>query len=246
MYPRPDEGIEEEPGVRADHKVSLAVAAWLTLVALGLGALAYFAGTPGSAGHPPPRWPALEGAPLGPEVQGPRLLVFAHPRCACTRATLAEVERWLASGAASGVEVTLVFCAAGHPPPRVRSDDLVARARGLPGARVVLDLDGRLEAAFAVATSGHALLYDAAGALRFSGGSPTPGPTGARARGSGPWPRGWAARPGPGGPRCSAARCAPPAPAASTRGGPPSTVADARALWRRRPGGLRRAPRRAC
>ena len=43
-------------------------------------------------------------------------------------------------------------------------------AAAIPGVRVLADGDGAAAAVFGAATSGHVLFYDAAGALRFSGG----------------------------------------------------------------------------
>ena len=48
--------------------------------------------------------------------------------------------------------------------------EAVKRARTIPGATVVSDLDGREAALFGAETSGQAFLYDARGKLAFNGG----------------------------------------------------------------------------
>ena len=48
--------------------------------------------------------------------------------------------------------------------------DLRKLAAGIPGVKVLEGHDGKEAALFRLATSGHVLLYDRAGHLRFSGG----------------------------------------------------------------------------
>src|SRR5262245_27470762 len=68
-----------------------AIAAWLLAIGAGLSALARFETTPGAAGAPPDSRPdALIGV-AGSER--PLLLMFAHPRCACTHASLAALRQ---------------------------------------------------------------------------------------------------------------------------------------------------------
>lgn len=84
--------------------------------------------------------------------------MIAHPECPCTRASIAELEALLR-----------------ETPARVRAyvvagwdGEVIDRARALAGVDVVVD--PAAAGAFRVETSGHVLVYDAAGALRFSGG----------------------------------------------------------------------------
>jgi hypothetical protein len=48
--------------------------------------------------------------------------------------------------------------------------DLADAAKKIPGVEVHVDVDGREARAFGAVVSGHALLFDPAGALLFSGG----------------------------------------------------------------------------
>lgn len=94
------------------------------------------------------------------------LVMVAHTKCACTRASLSELERVMAR-AGTRAEAVVVFVG---PRETARTDvlDLRATARAIPGVRVVEDEhEARV---FAAATSGQVMLYDERGALLFQGG----------------------------------------------------------------------------
>ena len=140
---------------------------WLGALAAGLGALARYKNTPGAAVRPPLRWPGQSGIAL--DGQRPTLLMFAHPRCACTRASLTELARVL-SGQVDRVAAYVLF----FQPPDAAADwaqgELMQRAAAIPGLRVRLDPQGREARHFSSTTSGHVLLYGPDGALLFAGG----------------------------------------------------------------------------
>jgi len=97
------------------------------------------------------------------------LLMFAHPRCPCTRATLAELARTLAS-APGNPDLRIFFFI-----PVDQSDDWVHgwnwnTAAEIHGASVSIDVDGVIARRCYATTSGQILLYDASGRLLFSGG----------------------------------------------------------------------------
>jgi hypothetical protein len=146
------------------------------LAGIGVWSLGVIAGTvmlwrygsqAGAAARPPATWPAASAIDRAPDR--PTLLVFAHPHCPCTRASIEEVDRLLASAPARP-EVRVLFTKPRETPPEWDVTDLWRRAAAIPGARVARDDDGREARRFGVATSGQVLLYDAAGALRFAGG----------------------------------------------------------------------------
>jgi hypothetical protein len=95
--------------------------------------------------------------------------MFAHPRCACTRASLVELGKLLAR-VPGRVAPVVVFA---HP--EGAADDfgrteMRTLASSLPGV-TVLDDDRDAEAhRFGASTSGAVLLYDTTGRLAFSGG----------------------------------------------------------------------------
>src|ERR1043165_5323235 len=68
---------------------------WMAAVAWGFYALARYDATPGASAEAPAHWPS--DAPLALDPTRLTLLLFAHPRCPCTRATLGELDRVIAA-----------------------------------------------------------------------------------------------------------------------------------------------------
>lgn len=96
------------------------------------------------------------------------LLMFVHPRCPCSRASLGELEEMM-SHAPGSSEVCMVFYKpAGEPDDWVKTG-LYKEAQRV-GWQTRVDPGGALAARFGATTSGHVLIYDAKGRLSFSGG----------------------------------------------------------------------------
>lgn len=155
------------PSARSVGAVALA-AVWVVATACGFVALTVYSTTPGASAPVAQRWPA-QSRLAEPSDSRATLVLFAHPRCSCTRATLAEFERLLAR-TIDRVEAHVVFV---RPPGAARGweeTDLWRRARRVPGVRVDVDDGGAEAERFGARTSGHVLLYDRDGVLRFSGG----------------------------------------------------------------------------
>ncbi len=141
---------------------------WLAATAAGMAVLVDYELTPGAAGAAPARWPSAVS--IEPSRERPTLVVAAHPRCSCTRASLAELGILLArTGGRLAAHVLFV-----QPPGRsdawVRDSELYRSASALPGVAVHVDVGGRDAERFGALTSGAALLYGPAGELRFRGG----------------------------------------------------------------------------
>jgi hypothetical protein len=145
----------------------VAGAVWGTTVVAGFGVLASFGNTPGAATLAPASWPA--DSALARATDRPTLLTFVHPHCACSRATLRELDR-LAQRLRGRVAATILFAGLDGVAEDRTSTELRALAESVEFARVVDDPGGREAARFGGTTSGFTLLYDADGALRFSGG----------------------------------------------------------------------------
>jgi hypothetical protein len=140
---------------------------WAVLLASGWHLLLRHAFSPGPSGSVPHEWPESSTLPHGRER--PTLLCFAHRNCPCTRATLDELERILVEASGRARAVVVLLAPEGGEADRV-GGTIEARAREVIGARVVTDPEGIEARRFHVRTSGHVLLYDAQGRLRFSGG----------------------------------------------------------------------------
>ena len=97
------------------------------------------------------------------------LVLFAHPHCPCTRASLHELDGLLAE-TQNRVSVTVVFTIPDGVPAGWEEGDLWNSAKSIPGLRVISDQGGREAHRFDVEGSGHVLLYAPSGKLLFSGG----------------------------------------------------------------------------
>ena len=150
---------------------AIAVTLWLSTLAAGFTLLNNEQVRAGDPARAPGMWPASTRLVRTPGR--PTLLVFAHPRCACTRATLRELERLLARSGARAITYVVLVLPPGAPDDWTRSS-LAQEARALPGTTVRFDVGGVEARRFGTLTSGQALLYDTQGALLFAGGL-TPG-----------------------------------------------------------------------
>src|SRR5947209_1763397 len=84
------------------------IALWIAVVGMGARTLLRYANTPAPVTSPPTAWPAA--SKLTQAVGHPTLLVFAHPECPCTRATLGELALIVAQ--VRTVDANVVFSAA--------------------------------------------------------------------------------------------------------------------------------------
>lgn len=140
---------------------------WTGLAVAGFAALASYETAPGASGAPAASWPAA--ATLPAPTERPALVVAAHPRCPCTRATVAELAR-LVRHVEGRADVYALFVQPDGTDDAFAEADLWRAAAAIPGVRVVRDMGGHEARRFGALTSGHALLYDVGGALRYSGG----------------------------------------------------------------------------
>jgi hypothetical protein len=144
-----------------------AVALWLPAAGYGLNVMWTYAITPGHPAEPPRFWPAA--APVARSGKHPTLLLFAHPQCGCTRATLAELAILMAHTHGK-LDVDVFFYR-----PVIEGDawvrsDLWRTASAIPGVHPFEDRDAEMAKRFGVFTLGQALLYSPAGLLLFQGG----------------------------------------------------------------------------
>lgn len=68
---------------------------WGLSVCAGMGILVAYETQPGEAASPPERWPETSG--IEKDAERPDLVMLAHPRCPCTRASIGELARIMAS-----------------------------------------------------------------------------------------------------------------------------------------------------
>jgi hypothetical protein len=157
----------ERAGDRSPSPVRAILFLWTTAVVAGFCVLFRYASAQGPIVGAPASWPDESALAHAPDRA--TIVMFVHPHCACSRASLTELGRTLRriDGRASAIVVLV-------RPPDVPSGwertDLRALALALPDVTLVDD-DGAIEATrFGALTSGTTLLYDAGGRLEFAGG----------------------------------------------------------------------------
>ncbi len=142
--------------------------AWLGAVSYGMFALLTYSNTPGeNAGEAPNNWPVQSALRFEPGK--PRLVMFIHPKCPCTRASLNELAGLMAH-CQGLVETTVVIIRPLGADAAWEKTDLRRRAEAIPGVTTQVDDGGREARLFRATTSGMIVLYDEGGRLQFSGG----------------------------------------------------------------------------
>lgn len=140
---------------------------WLILVGAGFISLAVYQHGEGEIAERESTW--VESGLIQHDANQCQLLVFLHPRCACSLATLNELAR-IQSRCKDRLSIQVVI----YHPSSAEADWLqspnVKLIKQIPNVRWTLDLDGSLAQQFGVRTSGHAMLFSPKGDVVFSGG----------------------------------------------------------------------------
>jgi hypothetical protein len=146
---------------------SLFVCLWLAAVCFGIGWLWSYNHAAGAQSTPPEGWP--EKSLIARKASGDTLVMLVHPKCPCTRASIEELSKLMAS-CKDRLTAQVLFVI----PEAAGSDwyktDLWMSAASIPGVTVSIDKDGLESSQFGALTSGQVVLYDASGRLLFSGG----------------------------------------------------------------------------
>lgn len=145
----------------------LLVVIWLGTVGTGMAMLMQYERTAGSSGTIPPHWP--QDSLIKRSTDERTLLVFLHPRCPCSRATVGQLSQLLSRSKRPVHTQVVVYCPRGET-EAWWSTGMVRTAAALPAVALVVDEGGREALRFGALTSGHALLYAPSGQLLFQGG----------------------------------------------------------------------------
>jgi len=144
-----------------------AVFVWIAAVCLGMGRLWSSDQTAGAPGRPPETWPQQSQIALDPAKF--TLLILAHPKCPCTRATVEELSKLMAN-CKGRLNAYVLFAI----PEGVSDDwyksDLWSSAALIPGVKTIADRDATEATRFRAYTSGQVVLYNPQGQLAFHGG----------------------------------------------------------------------------
>lgn len=137
------------------------LAGWLALVVAGFAYFEIYQNTPGV--------PATAPARIAAPVKRSRLLVFLHPQCPCSRATVSELSQ-VVSEVGDRLKIEVYVMTPRSDQGSWMDAPLVKQAETIPHASVQADPDAETARRFGVKTSGEVLLYAPDGALTFSGG----------------------------------------------------------------------------
>lgn len=169
--PLGDQSFAQVSGPSESHAlgklVLIAGLVWIAILTVGFFVLAREEFTPVTGAAASPIFPPSSALALAPDV--PTLILFVHPRCPCTRASLHELADLMVS-LPNRVAVTIVFTLPKGVGPHWEQGELWQEAATIPGVHVTTDPDGQEAGRFGVKGSGHALLYQPSGQLVFTGG----------------------------------------------------------------------------
>ncbi|MCU1235078.1 MAG: redB [Candidatus Solibacter sp.] len=143
------------------------VAVWARAVGVGVSVMLRYAYTPGRLAAATKEWPA--GAGIEPAGGRATLIVFAHPQCPCSRATIAELAK-IITCCRQDVDATVFFYLPSADARDWMATDLWRSAERIPGVRVMADVRGAEARRFGARTSGQTMLFDAGRRLVFNGG----------------------------------------------------------------------------
>jgi hypothetical protein len=140
---------------------------WLCVAVIGFALLSAYGYAPGKTSQAPTHWPSSSAIPRTSGI--PTLVMFAHPHCPCTRASLGELEK-IAARCQGKVAIKVVVFSPTKKDADWAQTDLWNTAAAIPGVEVVRDLDGTEARRFHASISGQTLLFDDRGDLVFAGG----------------------------------------------------------------------------
>ena len=132
----------------------------------GMTALMAFNATAGAEMASPAHWPI--GTSLERSRTAQTILVFAHPFCSCTRATLEELDTILLPRKLRDQPIVIILFS--RTDSTWKPGDTWSRASKVANASPQWDQNGNEAKLFGARTSGLVLLYDAHGLLLFDGG----------------------------------------------------------------------------
>lgn len=112
-------------------------------------------------------WPTLSKLDFAHKTKN--LVIFVHPKCQCSEATLHELNN-LVMSTGKTIKIHALFYRPLNSEVSWNHTVLWDKALIIPGVVVHDDIDGHEAKLFGVETSGHTALFDETGRLTFSGG----------------------------------------------------------------------------
>ncbi len=140
---------------------------WTLLLAAGAGALSRYEFKGSTVTGPTDLWP--DNPVIQLDSERPTLVMFLHPRCPCSAASIAQLDRVLSRYPGRFRTWVLIVKPAGVPKAWEEGANAEA-ARRLPDSTLLLDPAGELARQFGAQYSGTVQAFDHQGNRRFAGG----------------------------------------------------------------------------
>jgi hypothetical protein len=138
---------------------------WLIAVGISFHILFNYSGEAGRVGSVPAAWPKQSQLHFQNEYE---LVMFVHPGCTCSSASLSELSRLLSKE--EKLKAQVVFMKTKKLDSLFVENDLVKKAQLLPRTKLYFDQDGVEAKKFGALTSGHTFLFHHEKGLLFNGG----------------------------------------------------------------------------
>ena len=139
---------------------------WAFLVLCGFWKLFVYSQTPGLQ-SPNADWP--KGSKLTKNERGSTLVIFLHPQCPCSQATIGELER-LMPFIQGKVKILVVFVQSENRSEEWTKQDLWNQVSSIPKVEMILDEKAREAIQFSAQTSGQVFFFNEKAQLIFKGG----------------------------------------------------------------------------
>lgn len=154
--------------------IGVVSAAWLTGIGLGL---TWWEAYERRAGE----WPAAEGGRIAPSGYW-ELQLFLHPHCPCSRGSVEQFQHLVQRLEGQKVSATVWLVRPPEAAAGWEAGEMLEQLRRWGGAAVRLDAGGEVARRWKAAVSGHVVVTDPQGRIRFRGGLTR----GRQRRGAGP------------------------------------------------------------
>src|SRR5437867_9626131 len=137
--------------VTSQRRVALLGAIWLGLVCLGLANLLVYQSPPDASGAYSREWPTQTRLKRYPRRL--TLIMFAHPKCPCTMASLSELARIMARSE-NRLTTYILFLKPSESGGEWDNSNAMQRANAIPGVHIIRDYSGAEAQMFGAVTSG--------------------------------------------------------------------------------------------
>ncbi|HKX83686.1 MAG TPA: hypothetical protein VJL58_05680 [Pyrinomonadaceae bacterium] len=140
---------------------------WIALFIAGITVLMRYENGAGVPAIAPVDWPVASRIPR--PADRATLIVFVHPHCPCSRATINELARLMAS-TEDRLATHVIFIKPEGVSSNWEKTDTWTNAAAIPGVTVIRDDQGLESELFGAQTSGQSMLFSKEGKLLFKGG----------------------------------------------------------------------------